>query len=417
MKQTHSIVFSQSQNMVLTHAMKQALEVLQMPALELEEWVTREIEENPTLEITSYSSGNRASLDLAATIEDRETVHTLLQRQIISQLPEKEWKNSQQLISLINGEGFLSLAKEELTSQELSLLEKINHFDPFGSGCFDVRHFLLLQLEKAKSADSIAYQIIEKQFAPFLQNDRDAICKKLLLSKSDYARAKRVIQSLKRTPFQDEEQCEIDYIYPEIAIEKVGGKWVIEFLNHLPQFNLSKYYLSLLEKKGGSKTDLKVIKNFVDKGKWLQKIVDKRSSFLFQLVQFLTEKQDLFFTGEMESPIPLTMREAARALELNESTITRGIKNKGIVTPIGTVMLKSLFTKGLKRDDGSSISNDAAKKLILKLVKSENQQKPYSDEKLAELLNAKGIPCARRTISKYRKELNILSSFKRKQMV
>ncbi|MCB1082059.1 MAG: hypothetical protein KDK63_02825, partial [Chlamydiia bacterium] len=193
----------------------------------------------------------------------------------------------------------------------------------------------------------------------------------------------------------------------DLVFEKEGETWKVEVQSsHLPKIEVDETYLNLLKKE-----ESEWLRRYLAGSNWLKRSVTRRQSILYAIGTYLLKRQRKFLEGIASSPSPMTMKEMAKDLELSESTVTRALSRKGASTPRGLIPLRDFFTYSIKSDQGM-ISNQEAKMLIFQLIKHESA--PLSDNALSKKLKERGIQCERRTVAKYRKELNIGTASERK---
>ena len=409
----------QDQRLVMNMAMRHAFDVLQMPVAELSEWLEKEIEQNPLLEISRSGHQNLSYLETA--VAERPSKQQYLSREIRSYFDlEEERKIAEYIAGSLNEKGFLSLSVEELCStlevEEALILKVLHRFqrmEPVGLGTQGVQEALLVQLEEKGLKGSVIYRIVEQYYSDLLHHRLKKITKVFRLSATEL---KALVYTDLRplTPFPGHlfQSAYNPVIIPDITIKKEGEIWNIEMNERdLPSFQIHSQYLEMVENEALVREDIDYIRRHLAAGKWLQRIVSRRKETLEKIMIYILKKQLEFLEGTVHTPLPMTMSEIALALNKSESTITRAIANKSVSCPLGLLKLRTFFTQAIQTDEGT-ISNKKAKDLLVKLV--EQEETPLSDETLSKLLKSQGVPCARRTVTKYRKQLKILAATKRK---
>jgi RNA polymerase sigma-54 factor len=207
----------------------------------------------------------------------------------------------------------------------------------------------------------------------------------------------------------------LDYLNPDIIVVRKNNTWVFHFNDaYLPSINLNKDYVHYLNEKNDTATYLKKhYKNY----EWLIHSIEQRKNTITKVMTVLLEKQQGFFNNGFTSLNPLTLKEVANSIGMHESTVSRVTMNKVIQTPFGSIEFQQLFTSKLETVDGNSISQVKVKSILETIVSQENKKKPLSDQKIAEYFSLEiGVLISRRTISKYRDELSILPSSKRREI-
>ena len=415
----------QDQKLIINIAMQCAFSVLQTPICELSSFVQTEIEKNPLLEITYPTPYQNQDYTSHSSSIEEECVslytHTLKEIHYHFENP-----NEKELATYIAGcldeKGFFTFNQEEVSkSLGVSLtyfqnvLKKFQHMEPLGLGTSNVREALLVQLKAFKKEHTLIYTIVEKYFH-YLQKVRvKELAKKLGFTEERLTSILHdSLKTIRLFPAASFQQTFNPPIFPDLFIKKEEGYWEVDTNDALlPAFRLHPVYLKSLEEKNHSRADQKFIREQLASAKWLQRILKKRKQTLLDIGAYLVKKQESFLEGASTSPSPMTMQELANAFALSPSTITRAVEGKYLLCPCGLIKLRELFTGKLQTDKGV-ISNKQAKNLLLKLICHEDKSRPLSDQRLSEALLKEGIPCARRTITKYRKELDIAAANKRK---
>ncbi len=397
----------QDHRLVMSVAMERAFQVLMMPTIELSDWLEREIEKNPLLDLQkSYCEPFDQSM-----IRSEVTLYDYLMKEIgVYFQTEREKAIAREIAGSLDEKGFLTLSPEELIGKE-DVLRKFQQIEPLGIGARSVQETLLIQLEDKKERP--IYRIVALHYDDLLHNRLKIISKKLKIS---IVEIKKMIQNDLRplNPYPGRAfQREINSdLVADITIQKEGGLWSVEVNDsNLPSFQIHEFYLDALENQSLKSDEVDYIRRHLAAGKWLTRILGRRKKTLHEIATYLLKQQRDFLEGITDAPIPMTMKEVAEALALSESTITRAIADKGVATPRGLLKLRSFFTCGIQSSRGE-ISNQEAKDLLLKLIHQEKD--PLSDEALSQKLKKRGIQCARRTVTKYRKELKIASASQRK---
>lgn len=400
----------QDQRLVMTQAMQNALLVLQMPALDLASWLQSEIEQNPLLEsYDSPASATFPSIDNTA-IAEQTTLYDLLHKEIQYVFhTEEEFAMAEMIIGNLDHNGHLAFPLKEL-HEDYKLLEKvllkIQKVAPPGIAARNVQESLLLQL---KNKPPLASRIIAECYDDFLHQRLGSIQKKLKVSEDKIKETmSNVIAKLSPYPGNQYEHSMQQPIVPDAFLRFENEKWIIEINERwMPKFSINAAYASYNDP---------FVRRHLASGKWLTRMLIRRNKTLSELLKYILSKQSKYLQGTTNCLVPMTMREVAKELSLSESTITRAVSNKYISTPRGILELRKFFTSKLISKTGELISNQTAKDLLLQLISSEDKKHPYSDQVLSELLSKQGIPCARRTMAKYRKELKVETAHQRSRI-
>jgi RNA polymerase sigma-54 factor len=466
-----SVKFNQSQHLLVSASMQKAFHVLQMPIVELAEWLKTEIEQNPVLEYVEereqedFTMSNhleekeidfeKSQFEILDVLDDsyeaslfsEEKGHILkeLKKEINesaeSLLPhrislfehlmqqakavffdETRLKAAEMIIGNLDERGFLSPSSEDVgntlekdTLQEI--IKKIQTFDPPGIGAVDVRHSLLLQLELKNQKNSLAYAIIDHHFDDLLHNRMPLLQRKLKCSKEALKTAiQQEISCLDLHPGYRFRFEPAQAITADLILKKEEHGWKLDVNEEtLPAFQVTSHYLSLLEETSVSSQEKTFIKRHITAGKWLTHIVARRHQTLKSIAHYLIKKQQGFLMGEERHLTPMSMQEIARELGLHESTIARAIAHKYLFSPQGLVSLRSFFSTSLLSDTGEGVSSTTIKQLLSEWIQKEDKKKPLSDQLLSLKINKIGIPCARRTVAKYRQALKIAPASQRRK--
>lgn len=442
--------------------MRQSLEVLQANSLELSQLIQQTILTNPALEIATteetlpddipqeaeHDSETLSDLDDYARDEyittksstagpSQETIDYLydsivaphsLQQHLTEQINNEDISESlaaacHEIIANINDRGFLDqpLSDINITSSYTSeLLEKalvkIQHLDPAGVGAIDLRESLLIQLQKKDLLGSLPYQIVESHLTDLAQKKLPTIARELKTSMDNIVQAAEVIATLTPDPGAEYDPTLNPYIVPDIRFtQDEEGKWQATLTNeHIPEVTISHIYKDLQVSTPDSKTRT-YLKEQIKEGKQIITAISQRQHTLLRIAEELIKYQQAFIANGASALKPLTMNELAEVIEVHPATISRAVAGKYALTPRGIIELRTFFTSGFESSDGKQVSNTSIKDTIQNLVQEEPPAKPLSDSAIEKLLAAKGLKVARRTIAKYRDQLDILPSHLRKK--
>ena len=406
--------FKLEQRFTMNMSMRHAFDALQMPICELSAWVRSEIEKNPLLLISSPERHRPSYIEETAV--KKQTRNDFLEKEIREHFnTDIEIKIAQFIGNSLTDKGFMLCSVDEISSSLKITKSKINdvlyrfqRMEVAGLGTKTAKEALLVQLEVKGKKSSLIYHIVEKHYDDLLKKSHIKISKYFRISTSELqSLIDNDLKPLNPFPgyiFINEHNPPIT---PDIILKKFDNQWKVEIAEwEIPVFHVNYEYLQILS----DNKEKEFIREFITKGQRLYSILNHRRENLKKIIEYILVKQGQFLEGLPTDLKPMNMREIAQELGKSESTISRSVANKYIYCPLGTIKLRSLFTQALKTEQGS-ISNKQAKDLIIKLVNKE--KKPLSDESLSKLLKHQGIPCSRRTVAKYRKELKILPSTRR----
>ncbi len=345
----------------------------------------------------------------------------------LSHLNETQREIGIQIIGNIDDDGYLQITMEELIastgrSEEdvLYTLKAIQNFDPVGVGARDTRECLLIQARFQGLEGSIVEKIII-DYMDNLENKRyDKIAKSLSISIQDVLKAVEIITNLEPKPGRLYSEDDTIYISPDIYVFKVGDDYEI-VLNEdgLPKLKINNYYKEILNDNGSHDSDNKTKEYILDKMKsaaWLIKSIHQRQRTIYKVTESIVQFQRKFFDHGVTHLKPLVLRDVAEHIQMHESTISRVTTNKYVHTPQGVFELKYFFNSAINSMEGDSIASESVKEHIRNIIKSENKNRPFSDQEVADMLKNHNIDVARRTVAKYRETLGILPSRKRREL-
>lgn len=465
----------QSQKLIMTPQLRQAIEILQLSSQDLSMMVEQAILENPMLEAETRSPAEQEledgygqtekNSDTDTTLSDyfdwaeffndgtdqgysspgakekpsleffvANTVslqeHLELQLHLSLRRPEL-LAVGRYLIGCIDSNGYLSCTIKEAaqaTGMKPPIVEQvlalIQSFDPPGIGARDLRECLTIQLEQrninysfqniATPADShLIRRIIEDHLGEVAAGKFKLIAEKTGSTVQAVQQAIDVIRSFDPKPGRAFGGTPASYIVPDVTVEKVNGEYVILLNDDLPHLTISPYYRRAV--RDADDTTKKFVENRVNAAVWLIKSIEQRRSTLLHVMEAIIHFQRDFFEQGPQALKTLTMKKVADRLEIHESTVSRATANKYVDTPYGVFSLRSFFTAGVQGSDGDDVASANVKREIKELIGKEDATRPLSDQALADILKEKGITVSRRTVAKYREEMNIAASSKRKR--
>ncbi len=459
------------QKLILSQAILQRLELLTLPHLELTNKINEELLSNPFLEeggLSVEETGNLKrdgefssedrdlkgndvfeSVDLGEYFEnyldpgyktskrvnDEEKPvfeniavrpislyeHLLWQLGFV-EAPENVIEIAKEIIGNLDDDGYLNTSLEDLASDlnvKVEDVEKalklVQELDPPGVGARNIRESFLIQLKQLGKENSITYEIVDKYHHLLEDGDIEGIAKKLDV---DIELVKESIEELKklnpRPGLQYSEDNNI-YIVPDVFVKKIGDDYVV-ILNEegIPDIKLNEKYLELLKNKKFSKEDEIALKKKLKDAVELIKGVYKRNTTLYKVATVIVNKQKAFLDKGIEYLKPLSLKDVAEEVGVHISTISRVVTNKWVQCPQGVFEMRKFFSSGFKSSTGEDVSVNELKNKIKEIIEREDKRKPFSDSKIAKLLQEEGINIKRRTVTKYREMLGIPTSRERK---
>lgn len=445
------------QKLIMTPQLRQALAVLQLSSLDLASLIERELTENPALELdeiktaldeqgaagqaeqqVSYAEwadylGPATFSDDWPPAEGRPNPGDIyadnavsLEEHLLLQLDLTDVDDDVRtagifLIGCIDDNGYLrsSVAeaaailnvKEDVVERALAVIQT---FDPEGVGARDLRECLVLQIEIRNIGNALVGAIVADYLGEVARGRYKVIADKLGVEPHDIQQAVDIIRKLNPKPGQVFGKNKAGYIVPDITVEKINGKYVILVNDSVvPRLTVSPYYRRLAHESDSE------IKRFIDDrlnaAVWVVKSIEQRRRTLYNVMEALIELQHEFFDYGPRQLRPLVMRQVADFVGIHESTVSRATANKYVATPHGIFSMRSFFTAGVGGMSGQEVSAVAVKREIQRLIEQENVSAPHSDQALSDILKKCGIIVSRRTVAKYREEMNIASSSKRKR--
>ena len=454
----------------------QLMKLIQLPTLDFEQKIQREIEENPALEENKsltdnengdeYSESDEINIDdylnyddtpsyklntrNTSNSEDKNipysatisfTEYLLSQLKPIS-MDEKMMKVAEFLVGSIDESGYIRLTIDEIiddlaftqnlivNEEEINnVLEIIHEFDPAGVGAMSLQDCLIIQLKRKEKTEmnQLAVEIIENSFEQFSKKHYEKLINKYSIEQEDLKEVIKLISKLNPKPggsFSGNSKI-IEQVIPDFKISIENNELTLDLnYRNSPMLSISKDYNEMLKgykleknKTKSQKQAVQFIKQKLDSAKWFIDAVKQRQQTLLITMQAIMDYQeDFFLTGDEKNIKPMILKDIANKIDMDISTVSRVANSKYVDTPYGTKLLKEFFSESMKTTSGEEISTIEIKKILEKIIDDENKKKPLTDEKLVSLLKEKGYKIARRTVAKYREQLNIPVARLRKEI-
>lgn len=476
----------QTQRLIMSPQMQQAINLLQMPVLELSAVLEQELQQNPIVDFMEDNEDEHSDLaqleaehaeeeiekeqkpenelnfderdfeilkkldedfrdqfadtymvrsqrtsedDKLKTFQEssicaEQSLFEFLMSQAHEIFSEEDLRWAEALIGNFDENGFLKTSLQEVSllnqmnEKKLGeILEQIQTFEPHGVGAVDLHNSLLIQLRAQNKKDTLAYRILEEHYDDLIHNRIPIIVKSMHLSSDQITTAiKKDISRLDLHPGLGHFKNFVQYITPDVTIEEENQNLVIKVNDDfMPSIRINRRYLRMMEDENVPVETKEFIKTKLASAKWLLRNVHQRSETLQKIVELLIQTQRSFFMDPNGKLEPLTMKTLAEQLELHESTIARAVANKYVDSPRGILPLRSFFTNSLATQNGEDVSSNTARNVLLDIINGEDKMKPLSDADLSRSLEEKGISCARRTIAKYRTELQLGNAQQRRK--
>ncbi len=346
----------------------------------------------------------------------------LLEQMRTSDLPEAQYPTAELIIGNIDDHGYLKASLEDLVGQAglpleqiESVLQVVQSFHPPGVAARDLRECLLLQLERRGETQTLEYQIINQHFEALSKRRIPEISRGTGADLDAVQEALARIARLNPRPGREFQAEDDVYVLPEVFVTKSGDDYVVSTNNdHIPHLRISNTYKDLMAQAESSPEVRAYIREKIRAGKFLIKSLHQRQQTILNIAQEIVKRQREFMEKGVSGLKPLTMSQVAEVVGVHETTVSRAVSGKYMQTPQGVFEMKYFFTSGIQTATGQGMSNTSVKEMIAEIFKSENTTQPLSDDEVARRLKEKGIVIARRTVAKYRGELNILPSNLRK---
>ena len=309
------------------------------------------------------------------------------------------------------------ICKELKISKELGekALLIVQDLEPYGIGARDIKECLLIQLDKLALDDEKMITIVNNHLEDIANNKYALIGKSLNISPREAQRYGDVIKKLEPKPssgFYTGE--EVKFIIPDAAIREIDDQLIIIMNDSiLPRLSINSGYKKVINEEG-DKNATEYVKDKLNKAMFLIKSIEQRRSTLYNVLEEIIKRQEEYFKKGYNYLKPMTLKEISEVLNIHESTVSRAIKDKYILTDRGTVKIKDLFTTAIKNSEDLGVVK--IKNRIKEIIEGENKKKPFSDQYISDKLIEENMEIKRRTVAKYREELGIKSSSKRKRL-
>ena len=464
-----------SQRLALTPSLLQKIELLQLNKLELQEMINQELIENPVLEEIPEPEIPRELLRVDAGLPDeislretpasneRDSFEEIDYRYFLNEYLDTGYQNREaedpdkpgfetflskppsledhlnwqlamldvkpeitraaaEIIGNLNEDGYLGLSLEELCdvcgcgmTEAEEALRVVQDMDPTGVGARDLRECLLLQLSNLEMKDSLAWNIIEKHSVLLEGRRFKEIASAAGASFEEVLRAVESIKGLIPKPGQKYGNQKATYVQPEVAITKIDDEFVILTNDEgMPQLRLNAGYRDMLKNHDITGETRDFLKEKLRSAVELLRSVSQRKQTIYKVCDCIVNRQKEFLEKGPAYLKPMLIKDVAGELGLHSSTISRVVTNKYLDTPQGVMEMRKFFTMGVEGASGEDMSIVQVKLKIRKLIEEEDKKKPYSDNQLGQLLRRDNVFINRRTVAKYREQMQIAGSHERK---
>jgi len=463
-----------SQQLIMTPQLQQAIKLLQLSRLELSDVIRQEIDENPVLDETLESEataadGNETTTESTENPEkeqstpeddfdwqnyidrnarpvsgtytrgsdDRDdfepgiTRQTTFEEHLLWQLRMHTTDKTgliigEYIIGNLNTDGYLQVNPHEVavaTNNTFETVEKVREkikkFDPVGVASLTLQECLLAQCDILPGSNQLAKRIVRDCMKDLERKKHQSIAKDMRVTLKEAVEACDLISHLEPRPGRGYNTNDTHYITPDIYVYKIDNEFVVS-LNEdgQPKLKINNFYKQLLAGQDiAADKAREYIQEKLRSAVWLIKSVYHRQSTIVNVMKSIIKFQHDFFERGEGNLKPLVLRDVAEDIGMHESNISRVTTNKYAHTPHGIFELKYFFNSGLTSDGGESIASESVKNKIREIIQNEDPYKPLSDQGIANILTSGGIHIARRTVTKYREVLQVLSSSKRKKHI
>ena len=472
-----SLQLKMGQSLALTPQLQQAIKLLQLSTLDLQQAIEETLESNPLLEreedgdsheetqssqsdvdfttpVAEPNSADELPVDtrwedlmpssapppsspdgemgqFADRDAEPETLHDQLHWQLnLTRFSVTDHMIATAFIDAVDANGRLTQTPEEILDalrdpeieldEVLAVLHRLQHFEPTGIFASDLRECLLLQLRQMDEEvphRNTAGAIANRHLESIATADPRQLSRRLRTTPEDVIGALNLIRSLDPTPGTSVGESTTEYIIPDVFVLRKDGHWRVELNPDIaPKLRINALYSELVGQTG-SASDKSYVRENLQEAKFFMTSLHKRNETLLKVASKIVEHQREFLELGEEAMKPLILADIAQQIGMHESTVSRATTRKYMHTPRGIYELKFFFSSHVATTEGGERSSTAIKALIKKLVQGENTKKPLSDNKLGVLLEEQGIIVARRTVAKYREQLNIPPSNERRRML
>ncbi len=467
----YDLVIEQQQKLIMTPELRLALRILQLPAVELEEFIQNELEANPVLEMTEENRDEKSEEQQKLDKQDKKDIEKEKEKEIDwkeylqyqgksysaegfdnEEAPEFSYENfvtysytlkdhllsqlmvlhleedlrgiGEYIIESLDENGYLTISKKDMALILHAEPEKIEEavriiqtFEPIGVGAIDLKECLLIQLKSKEIFNEKLEAVVKDHLDDIACNRLNKISKKLSISVSEAQNYSDIVKNLEPKPGRSfEGNTPAKYVTPDVYIEKIGKEYLVMVNDYYgPRLIVNQYYKNILVSEDKSSQASTFINNKLSSAMWLIKSLEHRKNTLYNVMKAILEYQMDFFEKGNKYLKTMTLKKIAEMVNVHESTVSRTINGKYVQTPRGIFEIKYFFKSGVDSRGGETISSESIKKIIKGYVSQEDTGKPISDQNIADFLIQEGYMISRRTVAKYRDELGIPSSSKRKR--
>ncbi len=367
---------------------------------------------------TSEEDEERRQFMFDSLVVGQSLQEMMLEQVRDAELTPEQMPLAEMIVGNIDERGYLTASIEELAASTgmalenfVAALKVVQSFQPPGVAARDLGECLKLQLERAGRQETLEYKIVTGHMEALGRRRFPEIARALNQDVVDIQEATDRIGHLEPHPGRAFLPDNQQYIIPEVFVQKVGEDWVVTLNNEqVPHLRISNHYKDLMARSETDPATREYIRDKIRAGKFLIKSLHQRQQTIHNIGTEIVKRQRDFMELGRAHLKPLTMNQVAEVVGVHETTVSRAVSGKYMETPHGVFDMKHFFTSGFTSADGQAVANTSIKDMVAEIIKSEDQFAPLADDAIVKILVAKGITIARRTVAKYRGELNILPS-------
>jgi RNA polymerase sigma-54 factor len=340
----------------------------------------------------------------------------LLEQLSLLKLTEDEYNIGEFVIGNINDSGFLTCSDEDMaeilkveTEAVTDITQKIQQFDPPGVCSRNLKESLLIQLKERGLENSLAWRILDVHFSELDRKSPLQLAKSMNVPAERINDAMGIIKTLSPRPASGKFVTAASAVIPDLIVDKLEGEYIVYHNDKsMPRLRINSSYRDLLGRNKKTAPDTKkYVREKLEQARWLLNAINQRRTTMINVMNAIIEEQYEFFEKGPDYLKPMIMEDIAQKVSMNVATISRVSNGKYVQTPQGVHEIKYFFNSGLIKDNGESMTKIKVRERIEELIKAENKAKPYSDQEIHRRLEKEGINIARRTVTKYREELQI----------
>lgn len=442
----------QSQKQSLSPSQVLSASILQLNISNLEQKILDELEKNPILDQNESEPEKNSdaeddnSVDFEEDPNEYEPANIYEKKEsndfdgalpqrvdfienLIFQLDEfnlSEWERliAEEVLWNLDEKGYLAIDPiliadryESTEEKVMNVIKKVQKLEPLGVAALNLQDCLLIQIQDKKE-NSIVFQILSNHFKDFVNNRFEILQKKLSISKEDLARALDKIKKLNPKPGEGKFDIDVESVIPDLVILQYENSWkIIVNDSWMPELTLNQEYVSMLDQTDVAIDTKKYLKEKFNSANWFIDAIEQRRKTLVSVMKAIINRQSSFFKDGTGDIRPMKLQDIANDIQMDISTISRSTRGKYVDTPFGIYELKSFFSEGYTLDSGDTISTKTIKQLLKELIENENKNSPLTDTDLAKQLKSKGYPVARRTVAKYRENLQFPIAKLRRELI